>query len=812
MNSPFFVVASRLPILATALLALCLFPFVSNAGWYWQRPVPQGNTLQKVSFFNQHFGYAVGDYGTMMASTDGGRTWELQFEGVTDNIRDVAVTDSLSVWLAADNGVILHTTNGGSTWVEQNSNTLNGLNAIFFLDNLNGWVCGDVRTIRRTTNGGATWISQNLPGSPDQAGINTITFVTANEGWAVSSAGVVYHTTNGGSNWTSQTTLSAAGFRIKFSSATDGFIVGSGGSIWTTTNSGSTWTARSSGTSRSLNDVCIFSSSDIWAVGDNGVLSHSTNAGVSWMTDSLATYASVNGIAKVQNTLAAVGEYGLIARKESGFSWTFVNSGIHGLITSVSFANSLAGVAVGLYGEILRTADGGGTWIAYENEITRDDFHGSFFNGSGNVWIVGDGGAILHSANAGASWEVQSSDATNILTAVTFVDNYIGWAVGYGGTVLHTTDAGVSWSVQTASTTSDLFAVKFVDSQNGWAVGGSIIHTTNGGVTWSSQTSGTPAILYSVEFLDGQNGFSGGQDGVVLHTTNGGAQWAPSFTSSTSTVRSIAASGSGSVRLAGDNGTLLNSTDMGTSWLADFSLTGNALYCITVLDDTHMWIGGYNESILATAYAGPITSTLVDVRCLLQGPYNNGQLNTALRARGILSAHFPSVNIPANAVDSINIEIRDSVTASNASVRLFQPAWLLKDGSIRKFSDTTKTCVEYSAGAGSFYVIVRQRNHLSVMSSSAQFFDGSTCTTYKFSYSSQSAYGNGAMAAVGPFYALFAGDVNGSGIISAADGNIVFLSTSSGLYSTSDTNLSGDTNADDANLVLTNLNRTSQVP
>ncbi|MEK9136387.1 MAG: hypothetical protein AAB393_04640 [Bacteroidota bacterium] len=59
-----------------------------------------------------------------------------------------------------DFGTILRTTNGGATWVIQSSGTTNGLLGLSFTDANTGTAVGAGGIIRRTTNGGATWVSQ----------------------------------------------------------------------------------------------------------------------------------------------------------------------------------------------------------------------------------------------------------------------------------------------------------------------------------------------------------------------------------------------------------------------------------------------------------------------------------------------------------------------------------------------------------------------------------------------------------------------------------------------------------------------------
>jgi photosystem II stability/assembly factor-like uncharacterized protein len=224
------------------------------AEWHWQFPKPQGNTLWKTAFANTRYGYAVGDNGTIMATYDGAATWQLQYEGVTDNLRDVAVVDSVTAWAVGDNGMILHTTNGGYQWIEQNSGTANGLNGVFFLDRNRGWAGGDARTIVCTSDGGITWSKATMPSGSGTSGVNAIAFFSATEGYAVGyvggmgGGGSISHTTDGGVTWTTASSSPAALQRLKILQGTNtAFAVGSGGWILATTNGGTTWTPGSIG-------------------------------------------------------------------------------------------------------------------------------------------------------------------------------------------------------------------------------------------------------------------------------------------------------------------------------------------------------------------------------------------------------------------------------------------------------------------------------------------------------------------------------------------------------------------------------------
>jgi photosystem II stability/assembly factor-like uncharacterized protein len=72
-------------LLKGTLLTLFLTQFCF-AQWFWQNPLPQGNPLSSVYFTDSNTGWAVGDAGTILRTTDGGNRWISQSSGATDNL------------------------------------------------------------------------------------------------------------------------------------------------------------------------------------------------------------------------------------------------------------------------------------------------------------------------------------------------------------------------------------------------------------------------------------------------------------------------------------------------------------------------------------------------------------------------------------------------------------------------------------------------------------------------------------------------------------------------------------------------------
>jgi hypothetical protein len=241
------------------------------------------------------------------------------------------------------------------------------------------------------------------------------------------------------------------------------------------------------------------------------------------------------------------------------------------------------------------------------------------------------------------------------------------------------------------------------------------------------------------------------------------------------------------------------------------------------------WTGTGNGSFSGTAnpaiitMTGPITETAnfdvgltASIKVFLEGPFSGTTMSKTLNTGGFLASEFPGTPIPSQAVDVINIEIRDAASAASSTIREFAAAWLLGDGSIRNFSDTTMSYVEFNpAPAGLYYIVVVHRNHLAVMSSSSQFLDASTSpAVYNFTTSLSQAFGADPMKAVGSFFAMFGGDGNGDGGVDAIDKNTVWrpANGTSG-YLGGDFNLDGGVDATDKNSIWRLKNGTgTQVP
>jgi len=166
-------------------------------------------------------------------------------------------------------------------------------------------------------------------------------------------------------------------------------------------------------------------------------------------------------------------------------------------------------------------------WFTQASNANGANLNGVFFQPDGRTgWVVGNGGKILGTTDAGARWSVQTSGTGFNLNGVWFNRDREGWAVGANGTVLHTTDGGAHWGRVNAGASENLMDVFFANDSMGWAVGsnGAILRTRNRGESWQ-KLHPTVVTLHGVAFADTTHGWAVGDYGTIVGTHNGGAGW-----------------------------------------------------------------------------------------------------------------------------------------------------------------------------------------------------------------------------------------------------------------------------------------------
>jgi photosystem II stability/assembly factor-like uncharacterized protein len=130
----------------------------------------------------------------------------------------------------------------------------------------------------------------------------------------------------------------------------------------------------------------------------------------------------------------------VLKTSDGGTTWNFIAKLDDEPLNSVFFTDSLTGYAAG---EILaKTTDGGATW---GGKYRGTGVHKSIYFPTRNKgYVVNDDGSILKTYNGGHTWISDTSGTRNGFTSVFFTDSITGYVVGDGGTILKTGHGGES--------------------------------------------------------------------------------------------------------------------------------------------------------------------------------------------------------------------------------------------------------------------------------------------------------------------------------------------------------------------------------
>ncbi len=224
----------------TTLLILILFSanFLQSQQYWIHMPSPTHLILTKCIFTDSLYGWAAGDSGMVINTTNNGNSWNIQNSGITaTQIDNIFFLNRRLGWAVSNDysslgSFFLKTTNGGINWTNSRfTDTTLYLFTVFFTDSLNGYVGDFTGHIVKTTNGGSTWNRCSIDSSVCYTfPVRGFNFLNSLTGYAVGGqmdiVGVIWKTTNSGLNWHSYCLAPEPLHDIKFIGST---IIATGG-------------------------------------------------------------------------------------------------------------------------------------------------------------------------------------------------------------------------------------------------------------------------------------------------------------------------------------------------------------------------------------------------------------------------------------------------------------------------------------------------------------------------------------------------------------------------------------------------------
>ena len=322
-------------------------------------------------------------FAAMSANSQTG--WFLQMTPTSKNLLDIYFINSLTGWACGDSGRIIKTTNGGSIWTELQPFTTNRLNVIRFYNSNYGYAAGGIQTqnpfcidndiLARTTNGGETW-----------------TTLLSNSTWdifydlAVPNKDTVFATYAG----------------------TDNSCMSSSGGIKATFNSGGSWTGSGGGWVKGISFIDQKTGwASMYGIGDimRGiyVICKTTNTGVNWSNIYSDTTFGGSMIGKVRFADANTGycKYRMLRKTTNGgVNWMKIDSVNTYSSNSFALANKDTLWIIKNYSSVLRSNNGGTNWV---QQLTQGETLNSiYFTDKNTGWIAGDNGIIYKTITGGA--------------------------------------------------------------------------------------------------------------------------------------------------------------------------------------------------------------------------------------------------------------------------------------------------------------------------------------------------------------------------------------------------------------------------
>ena len=563
----------------------------------WANPTPQGNALWGVAFEDANAGYAVGERGAVLRTSDGGASWtdRTRWPEFSADFYDVATLAAGEILAVGDAPGIFRSSDAGDSFVPVTHPSPSRLYNIHRLDAVTLTIVGDAGAVLRSTDNGASWSALPTPGN---FALRDQYWSSASEGYVCGNARV-RRTTNAGATWTALPGVIENGVQVftdvRFLDAMNGWLF-EHFDTFRTTDGGASWFKKNAplfprpiyqhealfvdASTRYV--VTLLEGADIWRTTDDGLswtLLYERNATVG--------YADIDRLP--DGALAIVsGDGDLLRSTDNGASWDnfTANPGDGerldvGRIEFLPDGRAFAGGSGFLW---LASEDAGETWsfatpppeIGSTYEI---EFWGDALGFAGGAMQPSSPARICRTTNGGASWTAHTLAAQfGWLHGIAIVDASTQFAVTYGGDgnnkVYRSTDGGSSWAQRGPGLGLERAeCIQFVDANNGFVGGGAapfnarILETTDAGATWTL-LAGTGLIGGSIDdmrWLDATTGLACGGAGV-FRTTNGGANWTRTLATSAREMDFRDALSGYVVGFAA--GTIWETADGGSTWSA----------------------------------------------------------------------------------------------------------------------------------------------------------------------------------------------------------------------------------------------------
>jgi len=278
--------------------------------------------------------------------------------------------------------------------------------------------------------------------------------------------------------------------------------VGERGIVVHSDDNGATWIQAEVPVSVTLTAVTFPTPTEGWAVGHDGMILHSADRGETWEVqfDGTRAAAAVRQDAERRVALARARADAASPRDEAALAAldlaeTALDDAMAGVrfapsrpFLAVAFQDARFGLAVGSFGQIFRTTDGGASWVYLGDRIDNQErlhYGAVTVDPSGRIVVAGEGGRITRSVDGGDHWTVTALPERGAILGLRRVGPAL-LAHGGGGRVYRSTDAGASWTrIATCSGKTLVAGLVRDESVLLFDAGGAALSSDDGGRSWT---------------------------------------------------------------------------------------------------------------------------------------------------------------------------------------------------------------------------------------------------------------------------------------------------------------------------------------
>lgn len=236
-------------------------------------------TINSVSFYDERNGFAMGDSGTVLTTSDSGKSWQQINIFNKKNIYDGYITSSGKSILVGDSSAFYFSMNFMTEFRQITLAENFTLFRIHFIDDLTGFVLGNNGIIMKSLDGGLSWRRIN---SLTNQLLYDIAFVNESKGFVVGWNGTILKTTDRGETWTKLTPPTRKYLKSVDFEGENGIIVGGGGEIYKSDDAGENWKLIKVDNISGLQKVKFLNEDVAIAIGSKGIFLVSDNRGETW--------------------------------------------------------------------------------------------------------------------------------------------------------------------------------------------------------------------------------------------------------------------------------------------------------------------------------------------------------------------------------------------------------------------------------------------------------------------------------------------------------------------------------------------------